>query len=254
MGAKQIVTIVFGIQGVGKSAVVSSALENFTGDDAFRLLKWGDRTYEIALEKKIIRVGDYKTEGNYLVKYEDVERGVTVVSSGDEGNAEVGGAAGHGGNLIFVKDEGSLQNARDEIRNLNLDTQKMLQVEVSNSYATEIMNNTGTNFLIETHAALKTKQGYLPGLTMEFMQKIKPNLYLIIEANAEEIFARRVNDKGRKRDHDKSVMDVQINLDTTRYFASNFSVNTHSALCIVENKENLANEAVEEITEILKNL
>lgn len=234
------VAVIFGVQGVGKSSIVNGVMANFSGEDSFKLLQWGSRMFEIAFQKNIIRVGDYKTQGNFQVQYEDLTRGVTIVISEQ------------GENLIYARDEACSKNAKDEIRHLDLKTQKMLQTEVSNSFASEIFANPSAHYLVETHAALKTLQGYLPGLTIDFMQKVDPDVYIIIEANADEIFARRLNDKERKRDHDKTIKDVQVNLDTTRYFTSSFAAYSHSTLCIVENKDKLVGDAIEEITRILR--
>ena len=234
------VAIIFGIQGVGKSSIVNGALANVSKEEDFRLLQWGKRTFEITMQKNIIRTGDYKTQANYQLKSEDTDRGVAIVITEQ------------GENVIYAKDEACVQNARDEMRNLDVKTQKMIQDEVANSYIQEISANPNLHYLIETHAALKTQQGYLPGLTPEFMQKVKPDVYVIIEASAEQILARRMSDKNRKREHDKTLKDVQINLDTTRFYTSNFAVSTHSPMCIVENKDNGQDEAIEELTRILK--
>ena len=234
------VAIIFGIQGVGKSSIVNGALANVSRAEDFRLLQWGKRTFDISLQKNIIRTGDYKTLTNYTVKSEDLERGVAIIITEQ------------GENVIYAKDESCVENARDEMRNLDVKTQKMLQDEVSNSFAKEILESPNLHFLIDTHAALKTQQGYLPGITSDFMEKVKPDVYVIIEASAQEILGRRMSDKGRKRTHDKTISDVQINLDTTRFFTSAFAVYTHSPLCIVENKDDGQDEAIEELTRILK--
>ena len=234
------VAVIFGVQGVGKSSIVNGVLANFTEEESFKLLQWGSRTCEIAIQKNIIRVGDYKTQGNFQVQYEDLVRGITIVVSEQ------------GENLIYARDENCVKDAKDEIRHLDLKTQKMLQTEVSNSFAQEILANPNAHFIVETHAALKTLQGYLPGLTIDFMQKVDPEVYIIIEANPDEIFARRLIDKERKRDHDKTIKDVKVNLDTTRYFTSSFAAYSHSTLCIVENKDKLIGDAIDEVTRILK--
>ena len=234
------IAVIFGIQGVGKTSVVDGVMSEFTGDRSFRLLQWGEKTYEIALQKNIIRIGDYKTQDNLEVIYEDGLNGVSIVKNQNKEQ------------FIYVTEENNLKNSKDEIRNLNLETQKLLQKEVSDSFATEILASPNKNYLIETHSALKTLQGYLPGLTFNFMKQTKPDIYIIIEANADEIFIRRLFDKARKREHDKTTKDVQTNLDTSRYFASSYATYTHSPLVIVENKDKLVKDTVENIVKILE--
>ena len=234
------IAVIFGIQGVGKSSVVKGVMSKFVGDKTFRLLQWGEKTYEIALQKKIIRIGDYRKESNLDAIYEDIEMGTTIVKDGENKH------------YIFVSEEKYLANARDEIRHLDLNTQKMLQKEVTNYIASEVQGNPNSNYLVETHAALKTLQGYLPGLTLDFMQKVKPDIYIIIEANPDDLFVRRIRDKERKREHDKTTKDISINLDTTRYFASTYATYTHSPLFIIENKDKLVDDTVEAIADVLK--
>jgi adenylate kinase len=230
------IAIIFGIQGVGKSTVVRLVQEHFP-EDTWTHLQWGDAAFDACLKKGIICVGDYEQLQKGEVTYEDRKHGLAIVN---DDRSEV----------IYVKDQLEIKSAKDEIRNLNLKTQKKLQKEVANHFKDLINANPKDNFLIETHAALKTKQGYLPGLPNDFLETVAPDIYVIIEANADEIFVRRLLDKERKREHDKTTKDVQINLDTTRYFASAFAVVTHSPLLIVDNKEKRAAETADEIAAV----
>ena len=234
------IAVIFGIQGVGKSSVVQGVLARFVGENSFRLLQWGDKTYEIALQKGIIRIGDYRTQSNFTVIYQDEQRGITIVKDQDKQH------------FIYVSEEKFLKNAKDEIRHLDLATQKALQMDVTDAFATEILANPYANYIVETHAALKTLQGYLPGLTIEFMEQTRPDLYIIIEANPDEIFVRRLHDKERKREHDKTTKDVQTNIDTTRYFASSYATFTHSPMLIVENKDKLVADTIDNIATTLE--
>jgi len=230
--------IVFGIQGVGKSSVVSKVLESFPKDEWLRL-QIGDNAFELAQQKGLIKVADYKALTSGKVIVEDPEKGIAIIRD-------------QGVETIYVKDPANMMEARDYMRSLNVASQKILQKEILEHYIKIFAENPGGNFLIETHAALKTKQGYIPGLPEDFLNRTKPDIYIIIEADATEIFNRRVNDPTRKRDHDKSVKDVQINLDTTRYFASNFAFDTHSPLFIVQNEQGKLDEAAAAIVDVLE--
>ncbi len=229
--------IVFGIQGVGKSTVVNMVMDKFA-DGEWTLLAWGEAAFDVCIQKGHIRVGDYSELHNGKLKSEDAEHGIAIVELGKE-------------EVIFVKDQTNLKLAKDEIRNLNIYTQIKIQKEVANHFKALLAEDKVGNYLIETHAALKTKQGYLPGLPKSFLQSTEPDVYIIIEADVDEIFVRRLLDKKRKRDHDKTTKDVQTNIDTTRYFASAFAVVTHAPLVIVENKEKRSQEAADEIAEVL---
>lgn len=235
------IAVIFGIQGVGKSSVVKGAAANFVGKDSINYINWGDKIFKAAENKNIIRVGDYREQTDFKVKIDDVNEGLTIIQN-DKGEE-----------LIYVKDAANIAIARDDLRKLETETQKMLQEEVSRMCLEDVSSNPNGNFIIETHAALKTPFGYLPGFTEEFLKEIKPDVYIIVEASAEEILARRMADKNRIRNHDKSLAEVQINLDMTRYFTGIFAVNTHSPMCIVENKEGSTDSAIKELTRIFKN-
>ena len=91
--------------------------------------------------------------------------------------------------LDFVRD-------RDEMRKLTLDQQIELQIKTA-----ERVSKMG-NVIVDTHCSIKTPKGYMPGLPEWIIKKLKPNNIILVEADPEEIFNRRVNDDSRKRDSD----------------------------------------------------
>lgn len=231
------IAIIFGIQGVGKSTMVRKIIEKSQRAN-WTLLQWGETAFDICVKQGIIRVGDYAEIEQKKVVLSDEKRGVAIIKQGDD-------------EYIYVKDQNSIKVAKDEIRHLSLKVQKQLQKEVVNYFRKLIGGDEQTNYIIETHAALKTKQGYLPGLPKEFLQSVVPDIYVIIEADAKDIYQRRLLDKERKREHDKTVQDVQTNLDTTRYFTSAFAAVTHSPMYIVQNQEGQADAAAQEVADVL---
>lgn len=232
------IAILFGIQGVGKSEIISKMKQKFP-EDYWTHMQLGDNAYELALDKGIIKVGDYELLDKVHVVMEDDKKRLALIRA-------------NGSDTIYVKKEEDLALARDYMRNVNVETTKILQQEIFAHYSRLLKQDPTKHYLIETHAALKTKQGYLPGLSKDFLQEIQPEVFIIIEADADKIFARRVNDKTRKRDHDISVSDVQVNLDTTRYMVSNYAFSVHSPLVIINNREGEQESVSQELTDILK--
>jgi adenylate kinase len=232
------IAVVFGVQGVGKSSVVQQVLGKLT-PDLWQHLRIGDNAFELAQAKGLIKVADYTTLQAGKVISEDPEKGVAIVRD-------------QGMETIYVKEQANINEARDYMRNLNVAAQKVLQKEIMEHYIGIFAANPAGHFLVETHAALKTKQGYIPGLREDFLEAAKPDLFSVIEADANDIYQRRLNDPTRKRDHDKSVKDVQINLDTTRYFASDFAFDAHSPLLIVQNEQGKLEAAAAAIVDALE--
>jgi len=232
------IAILFGIQGVGKSVVVSKMKEQFP-QDYWTHMQLGDNAFELALKRGIIKVGEYKLLDGVQIVMEDEQGRLALIRE-------------KGTDTIYVKEEADLPLSRDYLRNINVGTTKLLQQEIFAHYADVLKKDPGNHYLIETHAALKTKQGYIPGLSKEFLQEVQPDVFIIIEADAAKIYERRVNDKTRKRDHDRSVSDVQINLDTTRYLVANYAFSVHSPMVIIENEEGEQDRAAAELSDVLK--
>ena len=156
------------------------------------------------------------------------------------------------GDLVFeIAEQEGLVHDRDDIRKLSKSVQNKLQVKVVNKI-NELSSN--ANVIIETHSAIKTPSGFLPGLTLDFLKQLNPSLFVVIEAKAENIFKRRKLDSSRKRDDDKDIEEIQLHLDLTRQFASSFSVITGANLLIVENKEGEIDYAVKELTDVIDKL
>ena len=153
--------------------------------------------------------------------------------------------------LSAAKEDG-LANDIDEVRKLPVRDQKMLQLRVSRNIANLLDEDRTKNYIIETHAALKTRQGYMPGLTPEILAMLKPELFIVIESDAKDIYHRRILDETRKRDHDKTVEDIQLNLDATKWFATNFTIFSNASLMVVKNVEDNLDIAVNEVLSALK--
>lgn len=186
------IAIVFGIQGVGKSAILDGVQQKA---DIERIY-WGGITEEVVTKENLVT---------------DI----------------------------------------DLIRKLDVPTQKRIQAQVAEIVKQKIAVSTKQDIVIETHAALKTPQGFMPCLNQKIIDEIKPDVLIIIEANAENIFTRRMNDKTRVRDHDKSMAEITANLNATRWFASTYTIMSEGTLYILENKEGDLDFAINKTVEIL---
>jgi len=188
------IAVIFGIQGVGKSTLVTEVLKD---KPRFKRLYWGEYAFKLALEQKLVKT-------------------------------------------------------KDEIRELPVTVQKKLQKDVGKHLAEIIKKNHSADYVIETHAALKTRQGYMPGLTPQILDLIMPDIFIVIESDAKDIYHRRILDETRKREHDKTIKDIQLNLDTTRLFAADFSTHTGANLMFVENVEDNLDIAVDNVVKALE--
>ena len=98
--------------------------------------------------------------------------------------------------MIEIAQEMKLVKDRDEMRKLSLEQQKKLQIKTAERIAKM------KNVIVDTHCTVKTPKGYMPGLPEWVVKKIKPTAIVLVEADPEEIYNRRENDKSRNRDPD----------------------------------------------------
>ncbi len=182
--------IVAGIPGVGKSTVISRALELSSKD--YKLVNYGTLMFENAKDKG------------------------------------------------WVKD-------RDELRKLPQEKQKENQKLTAKKIAEMARNE---NILIDSHASIKTPKGFLSGFPEYVISLLKPDLFVLVEADDEEIFNRRNKDKSRVRDGD-SLEEIHLHQNINRAVAMSYSVLTGCTVKVIYNHDNGLDKAAEELSNIL---
>jgi len=138
---------------------------------------------------------------------------------------------------------------RDSMRKDNVATQRRLQREVAETVAEKIKHLSGLK-IIDTHMAIKTSEGYLPGLPSRNLELLKPELLVLVEAQPKEISSRRTKDANRKRDI--AIEDtVKEELLFSRLMAGACAVYTSAPVKIVINSEGKQEEAAKDILRAL---
>ena len=146
------------------------------------------------------------------------------------------------GTVMFeVAKENGLNN-RDELRKLPISEQKKLQ-----KLAAEKLSKIDDDYIIiDTHAFIKTPEGYNPGLPYYVLQIIEPSLFISITAKTEEIYNRRMKDATRNRDI-VSIATIKKELDIQSAMMSACSVLSGSPLKHVLNTEGKLEETAIQI-------
>ena len=146
------------------------------------------------------------------------------------------------GTIMFeVAKENGMEN-RDELRKLPILKQKDLQknaAEKLRAIEDEVL-------IIDTHAFIRTPEGFNPGLPYYVLQIIEPTHFIIVTAKTEEIYNRRMKDETRNRDK-ASIRTIKKELDIQSAMMSACSILSGSPLSTVQNNEGRLEEAATKI-------
>jgi len=134
---------------------------------------------------------------------------------------------------------------RDEMRKLSIAKQRELQ-----NLTAERVSKMG-DVIIDTHCAIKTPSGYLPGFPYDILKKLNPHLIILIEAEADEILKRRMKDKDIRKRDEESTRDIEEHQIMNRIAAMEYAVITGATVKIVKNNDGMAEKAAEEILGVL---
>ena len=134
---------------------------------------------------------------------------------------------------------------RDEINLIPPEYHSRLQKEV----VSRLKDTPKT--ILDTHAILRKKEGYLPGLTPDLFKKIKVEGFVFIDAPSSEIIWRRKNDKTRKR---KILTKDEIDRDRmlSEMLIASYSAAIGAPFFLIQNRNGKINEAVKEFEKIIK--
>lgn len=161
------------------------------------------------------------------------------------------------GDIIFdyAKKRYGVKN-RDEIRKkLTLEQERKAQI-----YAyKKIAKLKHKILLVDTHASIKTEEGYFPGFSEVSAQILKPDALVILEFPPKDILERRKADKKRKRDIETKE-EIEFHQQINRIFAAAAASQVQASLIIIRfNKPQSyayehANQAAEKLVRIIKRM
>ncbi len=100
--------------------------------------------------------------------------------------------------------------------------------------------------IIDTHLAIKTPSGYMPGFPKELLEKVKPEIIVLITARPEEIWERRHLDTSRKRDLE-SIDDILEHEKINIAYLMAYSAMSGAYALIVRNNNGKLEDAVNRI-------
>lgn len=153
----------------------------------------------------------------------------------------------YGDKMFEVAEKQDLVDTRDEMKNLGVSTYKELQ----KTAAEEIFELAeDEDVIVDTHSAIKTPHGYIPGLPKWSIEELNPDKIIMLTASAEQIYQRSQSDSDREREH-TSVEDTKEYQQIAREMASANAVQVGAYLKIIQNKEGKAEETSRKLIDVL---
>jgi adenylate kinase len=149
--------------------------------------------------------------------------------------------------LEIAKDDGLVDN-RDDLRKLSPDIQKEVQKNAAQSIRDK---SEQCNIIVDTHCTINTPSGFLPGLPKWVLDQLKPDMFILLEADGDEILKRRISDTTRNRDSER-LKDIELHQEMNRAASMAYAVLTGATVKIIENHDNKLDEAVDEMVKTLK--
>lgn len=154
----------------------------------------------------------------------------------------------YGDIMIKIAQEEGIVEDRDSLRKLSPDVQKEIQQKAAKNIR-EMSEE--SNIIVDTHCTIKTPAGFLPGLPRWVLDELQPDLFILIEADNDEILMRRLNDTTRSRDMEK-LNDIGLHQEMNRATAMSYAVLTGATVKIIKNHDNRLEEPVEDMINTLK--
>ena len=151
------------------------------------------------------------------------------------------------GTVMFEEAQKIGVKSRDDMRRLDVKTQKQLQVAAASAVA----KKSTPIVLVDTHLFISTKEGYMPGLPNDILKALSPTNLVLIEATPNEIVSRRQNDPTRTRDDAKpEVIEKELLIAKSMLSAS--AVIAGAAIKMVTNADGKADECAKDIFEAIE--
>lgn len=154
----------------------------------------------------------------------------------------------YGDIMTEIAVEEKLVEDRDELRKLPSETQKIIQ-EKAGRRIKEIAES--SNVIVDTHCTISTPNGYLPGLPVWVLNELKPDIFVLVEANPDEIIYRRLNDDTRSRDVEKAKY-IKLHQEMNRAASMAYATLTGATVKIIENHDDHLDFTVSKLIDILK--
>jgi adenylate kinase len=171
----------------------------------------------------------------------------TVIEKALESSESAYQLINYGDRMLELATDRDLVEDRDEMKNIERSIYKEIQIDAAELIADE--SNSG-DVIVDTHAAIKSPFGYVPGLPKWTLETLEPETITMIDIDSEEIVERRAEDTERDREDD-SVEAIEEYRGVVREMAASGAMLTGAYFEIIRNEEGKADEAADQLAETL---
>lgn len=154
----------------------------------------------------------------------------------------------YGDRMLEIAMDEDLVDDRDELKKMTPEENKRVQKLAGESIVEEAEEN---DVIVETHAALQTPYGYIPGLPEWSVKALDPEKIIMVDADSEEIMERTRDDDTREREHD-SVDGITEYRTIAREMAAAGAVMTGAYLTVIKNHDGQVEKSAERLVEVLR--
>ena len=154
----------------------------------------------------------------------------------------------YGDVMLEIAKDMDLVKDRDSMRKLAPEVQKEVQKKAAQAIR---ISSEKSNTIVDTHCTIKTPLGFLPGLPQWVLEELQPDMFVLIEADDDEILMRRISDTSRTRDMEK-LRDIELHQEMNRSTAMTYAVLTGATVKIIQNHDDRLLESVNEMIETLR--
>ena len=144
--------------------------------------------------------------------------------------------------------EKEIVDNRDALRKLPAETQKEIQAKAAKRIKERSEKD---NVIVDTHCTINTPAGFLPGLPIWVLEELQPDLFVMVEANPDEIIYRRMNDDTRSRDVEKA-SNIQLHQEMNRAASMAYATLTGATVKIIYNHDNHLPQTISKLVDVLK--
>lgn len=137
---------------------------------------------------------------------------------------------------------------RDRMRREDIELQSKIQEKAARMIGKMPGNSA---LVVDTHMFVRTAEGIWPGTPARVLEHLDPSLIILIEADPEEVAARRSSDTTRERES-KNIEDAKADLQWSRNMASAIAVLAGIPIQIVHNKDGSQRKAAEDLLKLIQ--